>query len=88
VAGIVEPQARAAGELQVGLVDEARGVERMPARQASQVAARETAQLLVHERDEPIERRRIAGLVGLQQARDLGRVFQEAWAPQRWGGTP
>lgn len=38
---------------------------------------REAAQLVVHERDQPVEGRRVAGLVGLQQACDLRGVFQE-----------
>ena len=64
-------EALAARQLQVGLVDEARGVQRVAARAPPEMAARDPPQLVVHEGHDPVEGAPLPRLVGAQELRDL-----------------
>jgi hypothetical protein len=61
----------AADELEVGLVDEGRGLERVPRALVPEIGAGAAAQLVVHEREERVERTRVSGAPPPEELRDL-----------------
>ena len=68
-------------ELEIGLVDERRGLQRVIAPLARQVPRSQRVQFGVDKRDQPVERLRTAVLPLLKQARDIGSaalVFHSA----------
>ena len=73
VAPVPHRPRRAARELEVGLVDEARRVQRPVEACRADLPMREPAQLAINRLEEPIERLRIPGLGGPQQGSDFPR---------------
>jgi hypothetical protein len=64
--------ATVADQAQVGLVDEGRGLERLPRRFMSQLVRRQPAQFLVDQRQELRGGLRVARVDGIQHHRDVG----------------
>ena len=56
---------------QIDLVDERRRLEGVAWRFALEMSARHAAQLVIHERDQAVERRRVALTPGQEQASDI-----------------
>ena len=73
VAPVPNRPCRAARELEVGLVDEARRVQRPVEARRADLPMREPAELAVNRLEEPIECLRIPGLGGPQQGGDFPR---------------
>ena len=59
------------GEFEIRIVHEARGRQRLAAPLVKQLAMRHLSQLLVHDRQQALERTALAGSMGLEQRCDL-----------------
>ena len=71
---VLQVQPLLAGQLQVGLVNQARRIQGLPSCRAPQVASGEHPHLVVDERYEAIESVTIAFLVGAQELCDFACI--------------
>ena len=78
---ILQRQAALVGHLEIDLVDQRRGIERLAPAIPAQVVARDPAQLVVDQRHQPIERAPIPTLQCMQKPGHISLVGHNAMLP-------
>jgi hypothetical protein len=88
VAAVAKAEGGAARELEIGLVNQASGVEGLTSRATADVSAGQAPQLVVHERDHTVEGGSVARVVGPEKQGDLADLHRPFKPPGGGAADP